>query len=56
MPTEQEVRIVREAVEIFIRPEDLQYAIDELLTSGFHRAELSLLAGEHAVQEKLGHR
>ena len=25
---------------------DLQAAIDELLSSGFHRAELSLLAGE----------
>jgi hypothetical protein len=56
MPTEQEVRTVREAVGVFTRPEDLQYAIDELLSSGFNRAELSLLAGEHAVDEKLGHR
>ena len=36
-------------------PRSLQSAIDELLSSGFHRAELSLLASEHAVVEKLGH-
>ncbi len=56
MSTEQETRTVREAVGIFHRAEDLQGAFDELLSSGFHRAELSLLAGEHAVEEKLGHR
>jgi hypothetical protein len=56
MPAEHEARTVREAVGIFNRPDDLQDAIDELLSSGFHRAELSLLAGEHAVEEKLGHR
>ena len=32
-----------------------QEAIDELLSSGFDRADLSLLAAEHAVIEKLGH-
>ncbi|HEX6008259.1 MAG TPA: hypothetical protein VFY80_09860, partial [Burkholderiales bacterium] len=53
---EQEPRTIREAVCVFNRPEDLQDAIDELLSSGFHRAELSLLASEHAVEEKLGHR
>jgi hypothetical protein len=47
---------VREAVGIFHRSENLQAAIDELLSSGFHRAELSLLAGESAVEEKLGQR
>lgn len=46
---------VREAVGIFRRPEDLQDAIDVLLSSGFHRSALSLLAGEHTVVEKLGH-
>ena len=41
----------------FARPsEELQAAIDELLRSGFHRAELSLLASEDAVDQKLGHR
>jgi hypothetical protein len=53
---EQEARTVREAVGVFNRSEDLQDAIDELLSSGFDRAELSLLASEHAVEEKLGHR
>jgi hypothetical protein len=52
----QEARTVREAVGVFNRSEDLQGAIDELLSSGFDRAELSLLASEHAVEEKLGHR
>lgn len=56
MPLDQEARIVREAVGVFTRSEDLQSAIDELLSSGFHRADLSLLASEHAVEGKLGHR
>lgn len=47
---------IREAVGIFHRSENLQGAIDELLGSGFHRAELSLLASESTVREKLGHR
>jgi hypothetical protein len=47
-------KILREAVGVFANNEDLQAAIDELLSSGFHRAELSLLAGEDAVKEKLG--
>ena len=44
----------REAVGVFASANDLQAAIDELLSSGFHRAELSLLASEQAVNEKLG--
>jgi hypothetical protein len=56
MSVEQEVRTAREAVGVFSRSEDLPNAIDELLSSGFHRAELSLLASEHTVEEKLGHR
>jgi hypothetical protein len=46
---------IREVVGIFSNSEDLQAAIDDLLSSGFHRSQLSLLASEHAVQEKLGH-
>lgn len=46
---------VREAVGVFDDSATLQRAIDELLSSGFDRAELSLLASEHAVDEKLGH-
>lgn len=44
-----------EAVGVFHDTAALQSTIDELLTSGFDRAEVSLLAGEHAVEKKLGH-
>ena len=47
---------IREAVGVFHDPDMLQEAIDELLSSGFDRAELSLLAGEHAIKEELHHR
>jgi len=47
-------RVVREAVGVFHSADDLQAAIDELLTSGFDRADLSLLAGQEAVDRKLG--
>ena len=50
----EQSNILREAVAIFTSADDLQAAIDELLSSGFHRAELSLLAGEDALNEKLG--
>jgi outer membrane lipoprotein SlyB len=50
------ITTIREAVGVFHDPDSLQEAIDELFSSGFDRAELSLLAGEHAVDEKLGHR
>jgi hypothetical protein len=46
--------ILREAVGVFANANDLQGAIDELLSSGFDRSELSLLASEDAVNEKLG--
>ena len=44
-----------EVVAIFHSPEDFESAIDELLSSGFDRAELSLLASREAVSEKLDH-
>jgi hypothetical protein len=47
---------MHEVVGVFSRSEDLQEAIDELLSSGFDRAELSLLADEQAIEKKLGHR
>jgi hypothetical protein len=46
--------VLREAVAVFTTVDDLQTAVDELLISGFHRADLSLLAGEDALNEKLG--
>ncbi|MDJ0948749.1 MAG: hypothetical protein QNJ94_07500 [Alphaproteobacteria bacterium] len=44
-----------EAVAAFDTADALQDAVDELLSRGFDRAELSLLAGENVVLEKLGH-
>jgi hypothetical protein len=45
---------IREAVAVFQKVGDLEAAIDELLSSGFDRAELSLLGSKHAVEVKLG--
>lgn len=56
MSSPEPIADAREAVGIFHDAADFQAAIDELLSSGFDRAELSLLASEHAVEEKLGHR
>jgi hypothetical protein len=53
--TELDIEAGHEAVAIFHRTEDFQNAIDALLSSGFDRAELSLLASETAVAAKLGH-
>jgi hypothetical protein len=44
MKIEPDHGAVREAVGVFNNAENFQDAIDELLSSGFHRAELSLLA------------
>jgi hypothetical protein len=55
MTEKHEFQTVREAAGVFNRPDDFQNAIDELLSAGFDRADLSLLASEHAVEEKLGH-
>lgn len=55
MANEQAAKI-REAVGVFHAAADLESAIQELEESGFDRAEISLLAGEDAVRQKLGHR
>jgi hypothetical protein len=47
---------VREAVGVFDTADALQDAIDELQSSGFDLADLSLMTSEQAVEEKLGHR
>ena len=47
---------IREAVAYFETSGDLEAAIDELLSSGFNMAEISILASESAVQQQLGHR
>ena len=56
MPQSDDSQTAREAVGYFETADALQEAIDELLSSGFDRAELSLLASEHAIEEKLGHK
>jgi hypothetical protein len=45
-----------EAVAVFDDADSLEAAIDDLMSHGFDRAEISLLASEAAVEEKLGHR
>src|SRR5687768_6349455 len=54
MVTEADSARVCEVVGIFHTTDDLESAVEELLSSGFDRAELSLLASEGAVAEKLG--
>lgn len=49
-------RFVREAVAVFHDEPSLQNAVDELLVAGIDRSNLSLLASEHVVEDKLGHR
>jgi hypothetical protein len=47
---------VTEAVGVFSSEKELETAADELMSHGFDRADISLLASEEAVIEKLGHR
>jgi hypothetical protein len=54
--TSAQVEKVREAVGIFHSAKDMENAVEELQEKGFFRAEISLLASEAAVREKLGHR
>ena len=49
------VKTIREAVGVFHDAKSLEAAIDELQSSGFDRAEISLLADEATIFEKLGH-
>jgi hypothetical protein len=53
MPTDQRPR---EAVAQFGSADALQSAVDELLSSGFDRAELSLLATDETLRRKFGDR
>ncbi|MFM1815784.1 MAG: hypothetical protein RLZ98_2479 [Pseudomonadota bacterium] len=46
---------IREVAIIFHDAEALETAVEELESAGFDRAAISLLAGEDAVVEKLGH-
>ena len=55
MPPTLSKETLTEAIGVFDDAGSLQEAIDELLRSGFSQTEISLLASEHAVEEKLGH-
>lgn len=48
-------RMIREAVTAFDDLEHFEAAVDELLSNNFDRAELSLIARDDTVAEKLGH-
>jgi hypothetical protein len=56
MTSHQESDVIQEVFGVFETADMLQEAIDDLMSSGFDRAELSLLAAEHTVEEKLGHK
>ncbi len=45
----------RETVAVFHRADDMEQAVAELLQAGFHRNDISLLAGAETVERKLGH-
>ncbi|HSA81996.1 MAG TPA: hypothetical protein VLE23_14360 [Geminicoccaceae bacterium] len=56
MSAEPPTTSVREAVAVFDDVSDLDAAVEELRQAGFEGDAISLLASEHAVQKKLGHR
>jgi len=52
---ETSAQTAREAVGVFHDLERFKDAVDELTSTGFDRADLSLLASQQTVEEKLGH-
>lgn len=54
-PATQTVK-VREAVAVFENAADFEATVEELAGAGFNRADISLLASEAAVDEKLAHK
>jgi hypothetical protein len=55
MEAAKATRMIREAVGVFHDREALESAVEDLLDAGFDRSEISLLAGEQAIEQKLGH-
>ena len=55
MDTAKANHVIREVVGVFHDHDALQNAVEDLLNAGFDRSEISLLAGEQAVEQKLGH-
>lgn len=56
MTSRRKTNKVCEVVGVLENETTLENTIDHLLTSGFDQSEISLLASERAVVEKLGHR
>jgi hypothetical protein len=56
MSAEPSRRTVREAVAVFDEVNGLDAAVEDLLAAGFSKSDLSLLASEESVSNKLGHR
>lgn len=56
MTSRNDTQVMREAVGIFASADALEDAIVDLMSSGFDRAEISLLAAEPTVEAKLGHK
>lgn len=54
-PSPPFVPSVREAVGVFEKPEDLQAALDDLEQNGFMRQEISILAPNGTIGEKVAH-
>jgi hypothetical protein len=52
----QENYAAREALGVFLRADDLESAFDGLEQAGFGRAEISIMAAQETVAQKLGHR
>ena len=46
---------MREAVGVFGDEKSLRAAADELMISGFDRADLSILSRQKKVEQRLGH-
>lgn len=51
---EPQETVCHEAVGVFADWPSLQRAVDELLVNGFDRSDVSMLAGEKVVEQKLG--
>jgi len=47
---------LREVVAVFSEANALESAVDELLSSGFEKSQITLLASEDAIVKKLGHK
>jgi hypothetical protein len=55
MDAAKETQMIREAVGVFHDRDTFEDAVEDLMSAGFDRSELSLLASEQAVEQKLGH-